>query len=60
MAWSLCKSRFDESRGIERKFYRVSNEYLDALAAMNIKEGDLLNANFSYSGIVTEQAANIM
>jgi hypothetical protein len=60
MAWSLCKSRFDESRGIERKFYRVSNEYLDALAAMNIKEGDLLNAYFSYSGIVTEQAANIM
>jgi hypothetical protein len=60
MAWSLCKTRFDESRGIERKFDRVSNEYLDTLTAMNIKEGDLLNANFSYSGIVTELAANIM
>jgi hypothetical protein len=60
MAWSLCKTRFDESRGIERKYDRVSNEYLDALAAMNIKEGDLLNANSAYSGIVTELSASIM
>ena len=60
MAWSLCKKRFDESRGIERRIDRVSNEYLDTLAAMNIKEADLLNANFAYSGIVTELSANIM
>ncbi|MCP9823310.1 hypothetical protein [Cyanobium sp. L1E-Cus] len=60
MSRSLCKARIEESRGIKRKISRASNDYLDTLAAMNIRENDLLNANFAYSGIVTELAANIM
>lgn len=60
MAWSLCNKKIDESRRIERKIDRISGEYLDILAAMNIKENDLLNANFNYSGIVTESSAGIM
>lgn len=60
MSRSLCKARIEESRGIERKIDRASNDYLDALAAMNIMEDDLLNANFVYSGIVTELSADHM
>ena len=57
MSRSLCKARIEESRGIERKISRASNDYLDILAAMNITEEGLLNANFVYSGIVTELSA---
>ena len=60
MSRSLCKARIEESRGIERKIDRVFNDYLDALAAMNIMEDGLLNANFVYSGIVTELSADQM
>jgi hypothetical protein len=60
MSRSLCKARIEESRGIERIIDRASNDYLDALAAMNIREDDLLNSNFVYSGIVTEHAADQM
>jgi hypothetical protein len=60
MSRSLCKAKIEESRGIERKIDRASNDYLDALAAMNIMEDGLLNANFVYSGIVTELSAEQM
>jgi len=60
MARSLCKARIEESRGIESKIDRISNDYLDTLAAMNIKENGLLNENLVYSGIVTELSADQM
>ena len=55
MSRSLCKARIEESRGIERELSRAFNDYLDILAAMNIRENDLLNANFAPAIIRQEQ-----
>jgi hypothetical protein len=60
MARSLCKARISESQGTKWDNTRISNDYLDTLAAMNIKENELLNANLAYSKIVTELSAGIM
>jgi|GEM_PF-3174524 len=60
MAISLCNARKFESQGIKRSTILLTEDYLDHLSTMNIKENELLNAQFSYSGIVTKRSGEIM
>ena len=60
MATSLCNARKFESQGVKRSVNLLTEDYLDHLSAMNIKENELLNAQFSYSGIVIKRSGEIM